>query len=80
MAIFFPRSDEEYISVERVPREGSCESCGAADLAAYPVLGAKGWTDVVKCQTCLTVASEEPLPIWGMWKPLSADWERSSAG
>lgn len=80
MAIFFPRPEEEYLSVEREHRAGSCGHCGADELAQYPVLGAKGWTEVVKCQSCLTVASEEPLPIWGMWKPLSADWERSSAG
>ncbi|QEC46173.1 hypothetical protein FSW04_00380 [Baekduia soli] len=80
MAIFFPRPEEPFLHVTREPREGTCRACGAPDLAAYPVLGAKGWADVVKCQQCLAVDSETMMPIWGFWKPLSADWERSSAG
>lgn len=80
MTVFFPRPEEPFLDVTREPQEGACPECGAEELAAYPVLAAPGWTRVVKCQQCLAVASSERMPIWGFWKPLSADWERSIAG
>lgn len=56
------------ISVERVRVDGSCPSCGAADLFGYPVLSEGGWYQVVKCQRCLTSMSREP---WSLLGPVS---------
>lgn len=56
------------LSVERERVEGSCPSCGAAELSAYPVLSEGGWYRVVKCQRCLTSLSREP---WGLLGPVS---------
>ncbi|MEA2227366.1 MAG: hypothetical protein QOF29_48 [bacterium] len=78
--VFFPRPEDSHLHVTREPAEGQCAECGAQELATYPVLAAQGWTRVVKCQRCLALQSEERMPIWGFWKPLSADWERSVAG
>jgi hypothetical protein len=46
--------------VRREPVDGSCPSCGAAELARYPVLGTGGWFEVVKCQRCLTSVTRVP--------------------
>ena len=47
-------------TVVREPAEGSCPSCGADDLARYPVLSTGGWFEVVKCQRCLTSVERRP--------------------
>lgn len=47
-------------AVTREPVDGRCPACGAADLARYPVLGAGGWFEVVKCQRCLTSLERRP--------------------
>jgi len=47
-------------TVAREPVDGECPSCGTAALARYPVLGAGGWFQVVKCQGCLSSVSREP--------------------
>lgn len=56
------------ISVEREPVDGSCPSCGAAQLSAYPVLSEGGWYRVVKCQRCLASLAREP---WALLGPVS---------
>jgi hypothetical protein len=45
--------------VERTPVAGDCPTCGAAELAEYPVLSTGGWFTTVKCQRCLTSARRE---------------------
>jgi hypothetical protein len=58
--MIYPRPDTPTVAVERVPVEGTCPECGAADLRAYPVLSEGGWYQVVKCQACLASVSREP--------------------
>jgi hypothetical protein len=41
------------------PTEGTCPECGASELRKYPILGAEGWFEVVKCQQCLATVSRE---------------------
>lgn len=53
------------LSVDREHVEGTCSSCGEAELAAYPVLSEGGWYRVVKCQRCLTSISREPWALLG---------------
>ena len=43
----------------KVVVEGRCPRCGATQLRRYPVLGAEGWFEVVKCQACLHDVSRE---------------------
>ena len=62
----FPRPTEAHVSVEREPVDGTCESCGANALQAYPVLSEGGWFKVVKCQECLSSKSRER---WNLWAP-----------
>lgn len=77
MAILFPRPEQEFVHIDKKEVQGvSCSSCHSVNVKEYPVLRAKGWANVVKCQDCLTVMNEEELPIWGFWKPLTADWNR----
>lgn len=45
---------------KKVPVEGTCPACASEALAAYPVLSAGGWFQVVKCQQCLHSISREP--------------------
>lgn len=66
----FPRPSEQHLHVERTPVEGTCAECGAAELAAYRVLGDGGWFDVVKCQGCLASVSRERAPMFGSYVPL----------
>jgi vanillate/4-hydroxybenzoate decarboxylase subunit D len=47
-------------SVPRDPVAGPCPSCGAEDLARYPVLSTGGWYEVVKCQRCFTSVERAP--------------------
>ncbi len=81
MSTFFPRREEEFVVVERQPVDGlQCPDCGGSDIRKYPVLNARGWHETTKCQACLCVLDESAMPIWGFWKPLTADWERSEKG
>jgi hypothetical protein len=66
----FPRPQEPYVTVERAPVDGACAACGAEDLAEYPVLSEGGWWQVRKCQRCLHLASREPGPMFGSYRPL----------
>ena len=72
MSHTFPRPSEPFLSVDRTPVEGSCPECGAAELAAYPVMSEGGWWDVVKCQACLASVSREPGPLFGAYEPLGS--------
>jgi vanillate/4-hydroxybenzoate decarboxylase subunit D len=54
------------------PVGGACPACGAEELAAYPVLGAGGWFQVVKCQRCLHSVSRVPWNRLG-WIGLEED-------
>ncbi len=63
---------EEDLVPQRVRVPGTCDECGAADLHEYPVLGAEGWSEVVKCQTCLASASRRPWNRLG-WISLPED-------
>ncbi|MEE3852995.1 hypothetical protein VZC37_21845 [Gordonia sp. LSe1-13] len=58
----------EGLVVEKNPIAGECTQCGAATLAAYPVLSEGGWFRVVKCQTCLHSMDREP---WTRLGPVS---------
>jgi hypothetical protein len=49
----YQRPADATLTVERVQIEGTCDQCGAAELAAYEVLSEAGWESVVKCQNCL---------------------------
>ena len=80
MTLFYPRPEAEHVFEERAAVEGACPECGGEDVRRYRVLNYKGWSTVTKCQACLYQLAEEPLPIWGFWKPLTADWERTEAG
>lgn len=55
----FPRPSDPAPVQAREPVQGSCEACGAASLARYPVLSEGGWYMVVKCQACLHAQSRE---------------------
>jgi N-methylhydantoinase B len=57
---------------ELEPVEGSCASCGAAELRKYPLLAADGWFEVVKCRSCLRTASRTPWYRLG-WVRLAED-------
>ncbi|MCC7461643.1 MAG: hypothetical protein IT480_04180 [Gammaproteobacteria bacterium] len=63
----FPRPATPTVEVTRVPVPGACPACGAAELAAYPVLGEGGWWQVVKCQRCLHSLRREPGPLLGVF-------------
>ncbi len=65
----FPRPKEKTLSVEREPVAGTCEECGADDLAAYPVVSEGGWWEVVKCQTCLASVERKRGPMLGSYEP-----------
>ncbi len=81
MATFFPRPEEEFVVVVRRRVDGrQCPDCDGTDVRSYPVLNARGWYETTKCQQCLCVLDEVAMPIWGFWKPLTADWERSEVG
>lgn len=66
----FPRPETPHLSVPRVPAEGVCPECGAAELADYRVYGEGGWWDVRKCQRCLASVTREPGPLFGSYVPL----------
>jgi hypothetical protein len=53
------RPEELTLSVEREDVPGTCPECGAAALKQYPVVGERGWLQVVKCQECLHSVSRE---------------------
>ena len=53
---------------QKVPVPGECPSCGADDLARYPVLSVGGWFTVVKCQSCLHSVEREPWHRLGYTK------------
>jgi NMD protein affecting ribosome stability and mRNA decay len=53
-----PGPDTELEPV-KVRVEGTCPECAGVDLRRYPVLGAEGWFEVVKCQQCLASVSRE---------------------
>lgn len=55
----YMRPSTATVTVERLAVAGNCSACGAAELAAYPVLSEGGWFQVVKCQACLTSMSRE---------------------
>jgi len=63
--------DTEY-EPRRVPVSGTCDECGASELARYPVLSVGGWFQVVKCQVCLWSRSREPWTRLG-WIALAED-------
>lgn len=76
MAILFPRPEKEFIFEERQPVEAVCPQCGSTDVEKYNLLCASGWIVTAKCQSCFLRLSEEELPIWGFWRPLTADWNK----
>jgi hypothetical protein len=51
---------------------GECPECGAIELRRYPVLGAGGWFQVVKCQRCLYSVERVPWNRLG-WVTLAED-------
>jgi hypothetical protein len=64
--------DDEEPEPKKVPVEGECPECGAAELRRYPVLGPGGWWDVVKCQRCLASVSRDAWHRLG-WVRLPED-------
>ena len=61
----YPRPTTSTVAVQRAAVSGDCPACGAAALAAYPVLSEGGWWRVVKCQRCLHAVAREPGPLLG---------------
>ena len=57
---------------EKVPVDGVCPECGAEELAAYPVLAADGWFEVVKCQQH-QLGYRNTVIVVGLPKPRSID-------
>ncbi len=55
-------ADAAPVAVRREAVAGACTACGAAALAAYPVLSEGGWFRVVKCQQCLVSQAREADP------------------
>lgn len=81
--LLFPRPEAERIFVERRVVDGTCPSCGARQLARYPVANYLGPRMVTKCQECFYhVAVEMPMPNdkWPPWQSATADWIPSRAG
>lgn len=54
-----PSNHAPALTVERLPRDGTCPRCGAEELRAYPVVAETGWLRVVKCQNCLHSVERE---------------------
>lgn len=75
----YQRSEDPFLDVERSPVGGDCPACGAARLAAYPVLSERGWERVVKCQECLTSVSRERWHLLG-GIDLGVDLSRGRSG
>ena len=71
----FPRPDQPTLVTQRNPVEGTCEGCGAASLASYPVVSDGGWWNVVKCTACLRSASRKRGPRLGVYTPQGVDIE-----
>lgn len=59
------------IAIDRTKVDGACPTCGASELAAYPVHSEGGWFDIVKCQECLTAVSRDKGPLLGPIQLLS---------
>jgi predicted RNA-binding Zn-ribbon protein involved in translation (DUF1610 family) len=76
MAHTFQRPAERYLHVVRSAVEGTCPTCGAAELAAYRVLSDRGFFNVVKCQRCLHSLEREPAPPFGSYVPLGLEIAR----
>lgn len=55
-----PMPRVERLSFERERVDGTCPSCGADDLATYPVNSEGGWFIAVKCQQCLYSLERTP--------------------
>lgn len=81
--LLFPRPETDRVYVERVPVEGACPACGAAELARYPVANFLGPRMVVKCQQCfyhVSVTRPEPEDHWPAWRSPARDWPASRVG
>ena len=81
--VYYPRPRERYVAVERIPVEGECPECGAAELSRYPAFTARGPKIVHKCQACFALAREEEPsleeahpPFW----PMTRGWKCTRAG
>ncbi|MEV1295951.1 hypothetical protein [Pseudonocardia sp. NPDC049635] len=57
--MLFPQPTEMTIAEPVDPVGGTCGECGAATLARYRLVDYRGWLRVVKCRSCLAVASSE---------------------
>lgn len=57
----YPRSQQQYLSVERTPVNGKCSECGGMDIQQYPVVAEGGWWKVTKCQGCLRSLARERI-------------------
>jgi predicted RNA-binding Zn-ribbon protein involved in translation (DUF1610 family) len=66
----FPRPVDAYPAVTRTVTDHSCPHCGLASVAAYRVLSAGGWWDVVKCTSCLHSIERNRAPRFGAFQPL----------
>jgi hypothetical protein len=64
--------DDAGYEPRRIPAVGTCDECGASELAQYPVPSVGGWFPVVKCQACLWSRSREPWTRLG-WIALAED-------
>ena len=58
-------SEENAPRVDRVPVEGTCPRCNAAELHEYPVLSEGGWYQVRKCRNCLHSVTRERWTLLG---------------
>jgi hypothetical protein len=79
----YPEPSEPRIYVEREKIEGEkCPSCGAEDVARYPIGWHRGPRIAVKCQSCLhTLAVDKPTreDAWPPFRSATYEWEASPA-
>lgn len=81
--VYYSRPTEQYLHVERIPVEGTCEECGAEDLRRYPAFTQRGPKFVTKCQSCFALVAEEEPEIDAMhppfW-PMTRAWRATRGG
>lgn len=59
--VLHPQPQELTLTEEREPVDGTCEACGAQELARYRLADYRGWILAVKCQSCLALVSGERI-------------------
>lgn len=81
--MLFPRPEAERLTVERLPVNATCPSCGSSEVARYPVANFIGPRMVTKCQACFHhLAIDVPSydDHWPPWRSATHDWVASRVG